>query len=97
MRYCEECGQPHKGYREWSEMKADGIEIETMQEYVDEVRGLHDYEPEPMDAYDYEMSGLAARDAYYEDLAESRGVPVEALYDREYEMDGNDDDYMDES
>lgn len=42
-----------RDYREWSEMKADGIEIETMQEYVDEVRGFHDFdEPEPPDPYD---------------------------------------------
>lgn len=40
---------PERNYREWSEMKAEGIEIETMQEYVDEVRGLHDYPPEPED------------------------------------------------
>ena len=42
-----------RAYREWSEMKAEGIEIETMQEYVDEVRGFNDYdEPEPYDPYD---------------------------------------------
>jgi len=42
-----------RDYREWSEMKAEGIEIETMQEYVDEVRGFHDFdEPEPYDPYD---------------------------------------------
>lgn len=58
-----------KDYREWSEMKAEGIEIETMQEYVDEVRGFHDYEPEPMDAYDYDRE-FGARDAYYEELDE---------------------------
>ena len=60
--------EPRKGYREWSEMKADGIEIETMQEYRDELRGLHDHEPEPLDAEDYERSQGAARDAYLEGL-----------------------------
>lgn len=33
-------------YRSWSEMKSEGIEIETMQEYIDEVRGFNDYEPD---------------------------------------------------
>ena len=33
-------------YRDWSELRADGVEIETMQEYIDEVRGFHDYPPE---------------------------------------------------
>ena len=56
-------------YREWSEMKADGIEIETMQEYVDEVRGFHDHEPEPPDAED-DWREHGAADAYLEQQAE---------------------------
>lgn len=58
-----------RDYRSWSEMKADGIEIETMQEYVDEVRGFNDYPPEPMDPEDYERE-FGARDAYLEEQAE---------------------------
>lgn len=34
---------PDPSVREWSEMKGEGIEIETMQEYIDEVRGMNDY------------------------------------------------------
>ena len=50
---CEAQLDEDKDYREWSEMKAEGIEVETMQEYVDEVRGFNDYdEPEPYDPYD---------------------------------------------
>ena len=61
-----------RDYREWSEMKAEGIEVETMQEYVDEVRGFHDFdEPEPMDAEDYYLSDLAAWDAYLEEQADA--------------------------
>jgi hypothetical protein len=41
---------PDPNVRSWSEMKAEGIEIETMAEYQNEVRGFHDYEP--MDDYD---------------------------------------------
>ena len=37
---------PH--VRSWGEMRAEGVEIETMQEYVNEVRGFNDdsmYDP----------------------------------------------------
>lgn len=33
---------PDPGTRTWAEMKSEGIEIETMEEYRDEVRGFHD-------------------------------------------------------
>lgn len=33
---------PNPHVRSWAEMKADGIEIETMSEYVAEVRGFND-------------------------------------------------------
>jgi len=33
-----------RDYQEWSEMAAEGIEIETMEEYRNEVRGFNDYE-----------------------------------------------------
>ena len=32
-----------KDYQDWSEMKAEGIEVETMSDYVNEVRGFNDY------------------------------------------------------
>lgn len=55
---------PDPSVRSWAEMKAEGIEIETMPEYVNEVRGLHDFAdpPEPdeyddqYDPYDHEGS-----------------------------------------
>lgn len=43
---------PDPSVRSWAEMKAEGIEIETMQEYQDEVRGFHDHPPDPPDPYD---------------------------------------------
>lgn len=43
---------PDPSVRSWSEMKAEGIEVCTMQEYRDEVMGFHDYPPEPPDPYD---------------------------------------------
>lgn len=42
---------PDPSVRTWAEMKAEGIEIETMEEYRNEVRGFHD-DYEPLDAYD---------------------------------------------
>ena len=50
---------PDPHVRSWGEMKAEGVEIETMQEYVDEVRGFNDdsmYD-EPADAYDDYFNG----------------------------------------
>jgi hypothetical protein len=43
-------------------MKAEGIEIETMQEYVDEVRGFHDYPPDPPEPDGYGHYGDEWRD-----------------------------------
>ena len=44
---------PHT--RSWAEMRAEGIEIETMAEYQAEVRGFNDLDPpEPPDPYDYD-------------------------------------------
>lgn len=34
---------PDQSVRSWAEMKAEGIEIETMPEYQNEVRGFNDY------------------------------------------------------
>lgn len=44
---------PHT--RSWAEMKAEGIEIETMAEYAAELRYVPDYDPgDPYDDYDAE-------------------------------------------
>lgn len=42
---------PDPNTRSWAEMKAEGIEIETMAEYANEVRGFNDYDP-PEPEYD---------------------------------------------
>ncbi len=43
---------PDPSVRSWQEMKAEGIEIETMTEYQNEVRGFNDYDPPEPDDYD---------------------------------------------
>jgi len=43
---------PDPSVRSWASMKAEGIEIETMAEYQNEVRGFNDYEPDPPDPGD---------------------------------------------
>lgn len=56
---------PDPSVRSWAEMRREGIEVETMQEYRDEVRGLHDdepYEPDEFDMHEDMMHEAFAND-----------------------------------
>jgi hypothetical protein len=51
--YLCERHMPDPHVRSWGEMRAEGIEVETMAEYQAEVRGFNDMDPpEPPDPYD---------------------------------------------
>jgi hypothetical protein len=55
---------PDPSVRSWAEMKADGVEIETMAEYAAEVRGFSDFDPpEPPDPYDLDDDRYFDEDA----------------------------------
>lgn len=58
---------PDPSVRSWAEMKAEGIEIETMQEYRDEVRGLHDYD-EPCEPNEYDMHEDMMHEAFANEM-----------------------------